>query len=386
MKTKFDFFGKAALVLTFAVAAATACRKDEVPVYPGTDITPSDYEIVDTPAEPGANPVGLYVLNEGNYGSNKAQLDFFNFRTSSYIRDIYTDYNPDVVKGLGDAGNDVQVYDGKLFVVVNNSHKVEILGANSVKRIAKMDIPNCRSIAFDGDCAYVTSYVALKPLETPDQKGAVYRIDLNTYKITGEVSVGYQPEQLVIKGGKAYVANSGGFRAGYDNTVSVVDLASMSVDYTIEVVPNLQKMLEDENGNLWVSSFSGKLSCLKAKDGKYALASSIDFPVSSMAYYKGELYLVGTAYDANYKATYSYAKVNVNTGAVSSDKIITDGSDASVKAPYAISVNPSNGDIYIADSPDFTASGKLFCYTNAGKLKWSVRTGNIPGHFAFLYK
>lgn len=76
MKTKFDFFGRAALVLTFAVAAATACRKDEVPVYPGTDITPSDYEIVDTPAEPGANPVGLYVLNEGNYGSNKAQLDF----------------------------------------------------------------------------------------------------------------------------------------------------------------------------------------------------------------------------------------------------------------------------------------------------------------------
>lgn len=48
MKTTFDFFGRAALVLTFAVAAATACRKDEVPVYPGTDITPSDYEIVDT--------------------------------------------------------------------------------------------------------------------------------------------------------------------------------------------------------------------------------------------------------------------------------------------------------------------------------------------------
>ena len=76
----------------------------------------------------------------------------------------------------------------------------------------------------------------------------------------------------------------------------------------------------------------------------------------------------------------------MNTGAVSSDKIISDGSDSSVRAPYAISVNPSNGDIYIADSPDFTSSGTLFCYTNAGKFKWSVRTGNIPGHFAFLYK
>lgn len=386
MKTTFGFLGKAALILSVAVAAATGCRKEVYCVYPGTGLEPSDYEVVDTPSDADANPVGMYVLNEGNYGSNKAQLDYFSFRTSTYIRDIYTDYNPDVVKGLGDAGNDVQVYDGKLFVVVNNSHKVEILGANSVKRIAKVDVPNCRFIAFDGYNAYVTSYVTKTPSTEPDKKGAVYRIDLNTYKITGEVSVGYQPEQLVIKGGKAYVANSGGFRAGYDNTVSVVDLASMSVDYTIEVVPNLQKMLEDENGNLWVSSFSGKLSCLKAKDGKYALASSIDFPVSSMAYYKGELYLIGTAYDANYKATYSYAKVNVNTGAVSSDKIITDGSDASVKAPYAISVNPSNGDIYIADSPDFTSSGTLFCYTNAGKLKWSVRTGNIPGHFAFLYK
>ena len=79
----------------------------------------------------------------------------------------------------------------------------------------------------------MTSYVATDKKNLPDQKGALYRIDLDTYTVTGEVEVGYQPEQLVILDGKAYVANSGGYRSmnghHYDNTVSVVDMKSMKV-------------------------------------------------------------------------------------------------------------------------------------------------------------
>ena len=70
-----------------------------------------------------------------------------------------------------------------------------------------------------------------------------------------------QPEQLVIRDGKAYVANSGGFYANsgvigakYDNTVSVVDLKSMKVEYDIEVAVNLELMLVDAEGTIWVSS------------------------------------------------------------------------------------------------------------------------------------
>ena len=32
---------------------------------------------------------GFYLLNEGNMGTNKATLDFYNFETSGYTRNIY---------------------------------------------------------------------------------------------------------------------------------------------------------------------------------------------------------------------------------------------------------------------------------------------------------
>lgn len=383
-------FGKA--VLAAAVLAAVGCRKDEpVKVFPGEEGTePSDYEIVSTPADVNAEPAGLYLLDEGNMGGNNAQLDFLNFHNSYYIRDVFSEYNPDVVKGFGDTGNDVQVYGGKVFAVLNGSHKVEVMDAYTVKRLAKVDVPNCRYVAFDGNNAYVTSWVATESTAVADQKGALYKVDLGTYKVVGEVSVGYQPEQVVILDGKAYVANSGGYHTGYDNTVSVVDLSSMSVDYTIDVAVNLSRMLVDADGDIWVSSIgnysdiSGALYCLAKKGDRYEVAARLDVPVSSMAVCGNSIYALGTTYGADWKPVTSYCKVDAKSRTVTSGKFISDGTESGISTAYAVAVNPGNGDIYITDAGDYTASGKLHCYSAGGVRKWSVRTGVIPGHIAFL--
>ena len=390
MKKRFLDFGRAALTFALAVAVAAGCRKDEIPVIPGGDGTPSDYDVIDAPADSKANPAGLYLLNEGNMGGNNAQLDFLNFRNSYYVRDVFAEYNPDVVKGFGDTGNDVQVYDGKVFAVLNGSHKVEIMDAGTVRRIAKVDVPNGRSIAFDGDNAYVTSWVATDNTALADQKGALYRISLDTYKVTGEVTVGYQPEQLVIKDGKAYVANSGGMHTGYDNTVSVVDLKSMSVEYTVDVAVNLSRMVMASDGTLWVSSLGNyfdvpaKLYWLEQKGGRYEVGGSLDIPVSAMAVSGNDIYVLGTTYDSNWTPTASYYKVNASAREVVSEKFITDGSESGIGTAYAVAVNPVSGDVYIADVKDYVSSGELFCYSDAGKLRWHVRTGVLPGHIAFL--
>lgn len=149
MKRIFQNFGK--VVLAIALVAAAGCRKeDTLRFLPGENGEPSDYEVVDAAVDAAAEPSGFYLVNQGNMGSNKARLDFLNFHNGFYIRDVFTEYNPEVVKGLGDTGNDVQVYKGKVFVAVNGSHKVEIMDAYTMKRLAQVDVPNCRFIAFDG--------------------------------------------------------------------------------------------------------------------------------------------------------------------------------------------------------------------------------------------
>lgn len=390
MKRIFQNFGK--VVLAIALVAAAGCRKeDTLRFLPGENGEPSDYEVVDAAVNASAEPSGIYLVNQGNQGSNKARLDFLNFHNGFYIRDVFTEYNPEVVKGLGDTGNDVQVYKGKVFVAVNGSHKVEIMDAYSMKRLAQVDVPNCRFIAFDGNCAYVTSYVAKDEESLKTQKGALYCIDLDTYKVTVQVTVGYQPEQLVIMDGKAYVANSGGLAKDYDNTVSVVDLKSMKVEYDIEVAVNLQLMLVDAEGTIWVSSIgnyrdvSSTLNYLVKKGDKYELGGTVNVPVSSMALAGDKIYVIGTTYNpTTWKPTTTYNIVNAKTRKLESGSFITDGTESDITTAYTVTVNPGNGDIYVTDAKDYVSSGTLHCYTGSGKHKWSVRTGDIPDRIAFL--
>lgn len=390
MKRIFQNFGK--VVLAIALVAAAGCRKeDTLRFLPGENGEPSDYEVVDAAVDASAKPSGIYLVNQGNQGSNKARLDFLNFHNGFYIRDVFTEYNPEVVKGLGDTGNDVQVYKGKVFVAVNGSHKVEIMDAYTMKRLAQVDVPNCRFIAFDGNCAYVTSYVAKDKEALKTQKGALYCIDLDTYKVTGQVTVGYQPEQLVIRDGKAYVANSGGYVAGYDNTISVVDLKSMKVEYDIEVAVNLQLMLVDAEGTIWVSSIgnysdvSSTLNYLVKKGDKYELGGSVNVPVSSMALAGDKIYVIGSTYTPpTWALTTTYNIVNAKTRKLESGSFITDGTESDIATAFTVTVNPGNGDIYVTDAKDYVSSGTLHCYTGSGKHKWSVRTGDIPGRIAFL--
>ncbi len=390
MKRIFQNFGK--VVLAIALVAAAGCRKeDTLRFLPGENGEPSDYEVVDAAVNASAKPSGIYLVNQGNQGSNKARLDFLNFHNGFYIRDVFTEYNPEVVKGLGDTGNDVQVYKGKVFVVVNGSHKVEIMDAYSMKRLAQVDVPNCRFIAFDGNSAYVTSYVAKDKEALKTQKGALYRIDLDTYKVTGQVTVGYQPEQLVIMDGKAYVANSGGYVAGYDDTVSVVDLKSMKVEYDIKVAINLGLMLVDAEGTIWVSSqgnfsdVSSTLNYLVKKGDKYELGGSVNVPVSNMALAGDKIYVIGSTYTPPaWALTTTYNIVNAKTRKLESGSFITDGTESDIATAFTVTVNPGNGDIYVTDAKDYVSSGTLHCYTGSGKHKWSVRTGDIPDRIAFL--
>lgn len=186
--------------------AFSSCRKIEI-------VVPSEYELVSDGIHPEANPQGMYLVNEGNMGSNKCTLDYLDYVNGYYIRNLYSERNPNVVKELGDVGNDIQIYGSKLYVVVNCSHKVEVLDARTCERITQIDIPNCRYIRFYRGNAYVTSYVGPVQIDPNAPQGAVYRVDTTSLKIDAKVIVGYQPDELEILGEYIYVVNSGGYRA-----------------------------------------------------------------------------------------------------------------------------------------------------------------------------
>ncbi len=364
-----------------------SCR-DDVELFVSEDI-------VLTPPEETGGYKGFYFLNEGNMGSNKSTLDFYNFATGIYSRNIYAERNPDIPKELGDVGNDVQIYGSKLYAVINVSNKVEVMDAKTAKRIGQIEIPNCRYIRFDGSYAYVTSYAG--PVEiNPDytQLGYVAKVDTATLKVVAQCLVGFQPDELAITNGKIYVANSGGYMGAgstdnYERSVSVIDIETFTEEKRINVEYNLHRIRADQRGNLWVSS-RGDYKELPSRlffidTQKQAVTDTIDVPVSSCYMAGDSLYICSVSWSyITYSNEITYAIVNTKTHEVVTRNFITDGTDKEIEIPYGIMVHEASGDIYVTDAGNYVTPGMLYCFYRDGKKKWNVRTGDIPAHFTLL--
>jgi len=367
-----------AYLLVIAVFAA-ACRKDPQPLPD---------EQIRIPADPTAVVKGFYLVNEGNMNMNKASLDYLNLVDGIYKRNIYNQVNPEVIKGLGDVGNDIAIYGAKLYVVVNVSNKVEVLNAKSGKRIGQIDINNCRYITFGNGKAYVSSYLG-KVGDPKATNGIVAEIDTTNLTITRTVEVGRQPEEIAIVNGKLYVANSGGYSPpNYENTVSVIDLNSFKELKRIELGINLHRLKADQYGDLYITSrgdyytIPSKLFVLNTQTDQ--IKRIFDLAASNLAIDDDLAYIYSTEW--NYlqgENTITYHMIDVKNEVLLDRKFITDGTEKNIKIPYGIAVNPSNKDVYVTDAKDYVTPGRLHCYNAQGRLKWTVTTGDIPAHIAF---
>ena len=368
----------------------TSCRGDEI-------IFPAEYEILPMESRElssfAANePIGMYLLNEGNMGSNKATIDYLDFSKGIYIRNIYGERNPNVIKELGDVGNDIQVYGNRLYAVINCSHKVEVMDLYTCRRIGQIDIPNCRYIRFHGDKAYISSYVGPVSIDPNVQLGAIFEVDTATLRVTRKVTVGYQPEEFEIIDNYIYVANSGGYRApDYDSTLSVVNLTDFRQVKKIPVCVNPHRVRKDQYNRLWITSrgdhkdVQPQLVCLQPLHPTPYTLHHIS--PSEMVIIGDSMYYYGAHWsDETMSNQITYGVLNIQYPITNNQSFITDGTEQNIKIPYGIQVNPYNGDIYITDAKNYVSSGQLHCYSREGKRKLSVRTGDIPAHMCFVYR
>jgi len=356
----------------FFLLAASACRKDK-------SFIPEEQEQL--PPQAVTEIKGFYLLNEANMGSNKASVDYYDFATGVYRRNIYNEANPEVTLGLGDVGNDIKIYGSKLYVVVNMSNKVEVLNASSAKKIGQIDIPNCRYITFYKNKAFVTAY-----------DGYVSVIDTATLKQEKQITVGKQPEEMTVVGQKLYVANSGGYNyPNYERTVSVIDLNTLTELKRIDVAINLHRLKADQYGDLYVTSrgdyYDIPSNLYVIDTEKDVVKKTFNLAASNIAILNDVAYLYSVEW--NYTSgsnKISYAKINVKDETILTTKFITDGTDQSISIPYGIAINPTNEDVYVTDAKDYVSPGTLYCFDKTGKKKFSVTTGDIPAHIVFLNK
>lgn len=381
---------KAFLLLSVAALTFVACHKDPQTPPAASDASLSG-EKVDVSKLSGISK--LFVLNEGNMGSNDATLDMLRISDGNYINGVFKKMNPEEPAGLGDVGNDIVVIGNEIWITVNNSGIVEVLSAENEREIAAITLPMPRSIAFDEKYVYVSSWNGAAAVYGQDWsvdveksnnvKGAVYRIDRASKQISGSVTTGWQPEGLAVYDGKLYVANSGGVSHSlppdyaYDKSVSVIDLSTFKLVDEIEVEINLQKLFSDGKGNLYVNTF-GNYSSVHSALWRIEIASKKVSKVSDyafeVAFQDGTVYCYGNENEFDYTAPVKNVLWKCKDG-VKSEWNINLGD---IK-PYGLAALPG-GNFIVAES-DYTNPGTLNFFHDGARL-WSVTTGVNPRHFA----
>lgn len=369
-----------ALVLIFF--GLYACQSD--------DPMPND-DVQNPGGQDPTSVAGFYLLNEGNMSMNKASLDYMDYETGDYKRNVFSQANPDLVGGLGDVGNDIGIYGSKVYVVVNGSNKVEVLDVTTGKRIKQIDIDNPRYLTFYNGKAYLSSY--LGTIGDPNApNGIVAEIDTTSLKITRRVEVGRQPEELVAYNDKIYVANSGGYSPPeYESTVSVIDVNAFTEINRIEVGINLHRIKIDGEGDLYVISrgdyyeIPSKLYVVDTHSG--TVKKSFDIGVSNLTIHKDIAYMYNSEFSyitGDYEI--SYLMLDTKTETLLDQSFISEEDKGRIEMPYGIAVNPETDEVLITDAKDYVTPGNLYCFTPDGILKWSVQTGDIPAHIAFKYE
>lgn len=367
------------LVCLSLLALLGACRRDDV-------IIPSVGYRVTEPNPSARTFQGLYILNEGTMGRNLATIDFFDYTRGEYRRNLFAERNPSVARELGDVGNDLQIYRGKLWAVINNSNLIEVMDARTLKHIALISVANARYITFGGDYAYISSYAGPVGIDQNARQGKVIKVDVSNCRIVGECLVGYQPEELAIVGNKLYVANSGGYRRpAYDDRLSVIDLSSFSLIKHIPIAINLHRLRVDSRRQLWISSrgnYRDVLSDLYVFDPTTEQASSLGIACSDMAIVGDDLYAYGSR-STEVKAPAEFVQLHIPTRQIKRSNFLQGLSTQTSFRPYGIAVNPELGHIFVADAGDYASPGRILCFSNRGELLWSTSAGVIPSRFVW---
>ncbi len=338
----------------------------------------------------------VVIANSGNFSAQDGSLTLYDPTDSTAtLEDIDVAFI-----------NSLALHNDRLFVVDNtqadNAGRITTFDTDQLGPIDQVSNPRPpRYIAFPtADKGYVSNLSRFDENFSPEPS-TVSVVDLDDNSVTKRVDVGREPRGIGVAGGKAFVANSA------DGTLSVLDADADTVNTTLSLsgCDNPKSVFVDGENEVTVVCQGG---------GEQASEVLFLSPIEETIKDRVELGApIGSA-NATQSAYYSegaeelYAISGVETfggpslgGTGEIFRVDTDTNvlDATLEVPQddelvnltAVGYDAVTQDLYVtrlpvgdAGGPLFSADGTALILDRSGDEVTRFKTGNTPGHIAFL--
>jgi len=309
-------------------------------------------------AKPSA---GVYITNEGNFTWGNASVSYYSFSDQQVTEDAFKAGNN---RQLGDVCQSMSIINGKAYIVVNNSFKIEVVTPDSLKSVGVISgLSSPRYILEVNDNkAYVTDY----------KRNAISVVDLSTNNVIKEILCKGWTEELVLAGNKVFVTN---IRKHY---LYVVNPVSDIIEDSIKIGLNAYSIKTDKNNKVWVlAGRNGSVAATlhRINPVNNTIEQTLSFNTSDNP---GSLEINGTK-DTLYYLNKGVCQFSISGASLPGAVLVPQGN----MLFYGLGIDPTSGVIYVSDAIDYVQQGMVYRYLPNGNLLNSFKAGTTPGDFCF---
>ncbi len=330
---------------------------------------------------------GVIILNEGNFMYGNASLSYYDPKSGKLINDVF--YRQNGIP-LGDVAESAEVFDGELYIVLNNSGKVVAVNLGKYPGLKAFDFTHKitglispRYIYFiDQSKAYISDLYARQ----------IYIIDPVKYQVKNSLSVDnhnpefYQhPTEQMIPYGEYFFTNCYSF----DNKILLINSKTDKVIDSIEVLAQPNSMVMDKYDKLWVicdggyegSSYQNTSAGLVRIDPETRTVEKIF--IFNNDHWPSELTINGRK-DTLYYINQDIWRMPVTASVLPDKPFVLATDKTGTKLFYSLGVNPRNSEVYAGDAIDHVQNGMVYRFLPDSTPIDTIRVGIIPGFFYFL--
>ncbi|MCU0422729.1 MAG: hypothetical protein MUC81_07940 [Bacteroidia bacterium] len=331
----------------------------------------TDKPTIDPLLTPIINPDGgLYILNEGNFQSANASIDYIDFKSQQYFSNAFEAKNS---RPLGDVLQSMSHMGNNGYLVINNSKKIEVVNMSDLSSIATIEgFKSPRYFyALNPQKAYVTEYY----------NGGIKLVNLTSNTIAGTIPVEGNLEEMLNVDGKLYVTNANKRFLYIINTISDVVMDSIALPF------GSNSIVRDFNKKLWVlcSGKDGAVPEFGALVKINAEADTIE-QIFTLPRESGHG-PIKLRIDAAGRTLYWINRHIYRHQVISAQLNLAPWIDAYTNTNYwALRCDSLTNEVYVADAIDYMQRSLIQRYNSNGELKGFFKAGTITGDFYFYYR
>ncbi len=317
---------------------------------------------------------GLFITNEGNFQYGNATLSYYDPATKTIENEVF--FRANAMK-LGDVAQSMVIRDSIGWIVVNNSHVIFAINIKTFKEVGRItNLTSPRYIYFLSDeKAYVTQL----------WDNRIFIVNPKRYEITGYIdcpnmTMETGSTEQMVKFGKYIFVNCW----SYQNRILKIDTETDKVVDELVVGIQPTSLVMDCNNKIWTITDGGYEGSPYGHEAPalYRI-DPVTFTVEKEFRFKfgdwpSEVQLNGTA-DKIYWINNDIWEMDVNAERLPLRPFLPYNNTLY----YGLTINPKNGDVYVADAIDYVQKGKVYRYSKECELLDEFYVGIIPGAFCW---